>query len=80
MVDLNCIFLKYFIICKIMGDWEVVICIRLDEILVYVGLFDNKKKWLGKVWKRVKIEYLVYEKKMKIFKSLWFLYKKLSRK
>lgn len=41
MVDLNCIFLKYFIICKIMGDWEVVICIRLDEILVYVGLFDS---------------------------------------
>lgn len=41
MVDLNCIFLKYFIICKILGDWEVVICIRLDEILVYVGLFDN---------------------------------------
>lgn len=27
-----------------MGDWEVVICIRLVEILVYVGFYVNLKK------------------------------------
>lgn len=70
MADLNCIPLKYFTICKTLGDREVATCTRSDEISVHVGLFDNKKKWLGKVWKRVKIEHLVYEKKMKIFKSL----------
>lgn len=33
------------------------------------GYLTIKKKWLGKVWKRVKIEHLVYEKKMKYSKE-----------
>lgn len=47
MADLNCLSLKYFTICKTLGDWEVATCTRSVEISVHVGLFDNKKKMVG---------------------------------
>lgn len=44
MADLNCIPLKYFTICKTMGDWEVATCTRSVEISVHVGFYANLKK------------------------------------